>query len=462
MTIGTGAVRGFHGLRAFRHRNYRLFFGGQLISLIGTWIQQVAQAWLVLQLTHDPLWLGLVAVAQFGPVIIFGLFGGVIADQLPKRKTLLVTQTVAMVLAFVLFGLTVTGVVEVWHVMILAVLLGTNNAIDMPTRQSFAVEMVWREDMANAVGLNAAQFNTSRILGPAVAGLLIGATDISIAFLINAVSYLAVIAAYLAMRDSELRSVEPVERPTSVRAVFENLAEGARYVRNTPLVLLGVTVVGLVATFGMNFQVLVPPLADNVLHVGASGFGFLMAASGVGSTITALSVAFSRKIGPMPIVLGAIALGLGSILLALSSSYGIALVAMFIVGAGGIGMAVTANTTIQMAVPDQLRGRVMSVYTTVFAGSVPAGGLLMGAIASAWGVPLALMIGAVLSLAVGIGAWFWLRRIRASQGARMIRPTLVEAADIGAIDPEGRSAGPSAGSSAGSSAEPQLRVASRR
>ena len=454
MTIRPGAARGFHGFRAFRHRNYRLFFGGQLISLIGTWMQQVAQAWLVLQLTHDPLWLGLVAVAQFGPVIIFGLFGGVIADQLPKRRTLLVTQTVAMVLAFILFGLTASGVIQVWHVMILAVLLGINNAIDMPTRQSFAVEMVGREDMTNAVGLNAAQFNTSRILGPAVAGLLIGAFNISIAFLLNGLSYLAVIAAYLAMRDSELRPVEPVARPTSVRGVFENLAEGSRYVRDTPLVLLGVVVVGLVATFGMNFQVLVPPLADNVLHVGASGFGFLMAASGVGSTITALWVAFSRKVGPMPIVVGAVALGLGSMLLAASSSFGIALVAMFIVGAGGIGMAVTANTTIQMAVPDQLRGRVMSVYTTVFAGSVPAGGLLMGAIASAWGVPLALMIGAVLSLAVGIGAWFWLARIRGAQRAGVVPLNAFAAADIGAIDPEGRSAG--------ASAEPPLKVASRR
>jgi MFS family permease len=440
MTIRPGAVRGFHGVRAFRHRNYRLFFGGQLISLIGTWMQQVAQAWLVLQLTHDPLWLGLVSVAQFGPVIIFGLFGGVIADQLPKRKTLLVTQTVAMVLAFILFGLTATGVVQVWHVMILAVFLGTNNAIDMPTRQSFAVEMVGREDMTNAVGLNSAQFNASRILGPAVAGLLIGAFDISIAFLINALSYLAVIVAYLAMRESELRPVEPVARPTSVRGVFDNLAEGARYVRNTPLVLLAVVVVGLVATFGMNFQVLIPPLADNVLKVGASGYGFLMAASGLGSTITALWVAFSRKVGPTPIVLGALALGLGSIPLALSSSYGIALIAMFVVGAGGIGMAVTANTTIQMAVPDQLRGRVMSVYTTVFAGSVPAGGLLMGAIASTWGVPLALMVGAVLSLAVGIGAWVWLRRIHGAQRARIIDARIA----------------------AGAAGESQLRVARRR
>ena len=236
------------------------------------------------------------------------------------------------------------------------------------------------------------------------------------------------IAAYLAMRDSELRPIAPVARPTSVRGVLDNLAEGVRYVRGTPLVLLAVVVVGLVATFGMNFQVLIPPLADNVLHVGPSGFGFLMAASGVGSTITALWIAFSRRVGPTPIVAGAIALGLGSILLASSASYGISLMAMFIVGAGGIGMAVAANTTIQMSVPDQLRGRVMSVYTTVFAGSVPAGGLLMGAIASTWGVPLALLIGAILSLAVGVGAWFWLRRIRGAQRTHVVEPRVAAAA----------------------------------
>ena len=416
----------FHGMRAFRHRNYRLFFFGQLISLVGTWMQQVAQAWLVLQLTHDPLWLGVVATAQFGPVIVFGLFGGVIADHLPKRRTLLVTQAVSMLLAFVLFGLTATGGVQVWHVMVLAGLLGIANAVDMPARQAFAVEMVGREDVTNAVGLNAAVFNASRIVGPAFAGLLIGAFDISIAFLINGISFLAVIGAYLMMRDEELRPVQAMARPTSVRAVLENLAEGARYVRNTPLVLLAVTVVGLVATFGMNFQVLVPPLADRVLNVGASGYGFLMAASGVGSTVIALAVAFRRRIGPAPIVAGAVALGLGSIVLALSTSFPISLVAMVIVGGGGIGMAVTANTTIQMVVPDQLRGRVMSFYTTIFAGSVPLGGLLMGAIASAWGVPLALLVGALLSLAVGIGGWVWLRRIRASQRAE--RPAVGVAA----------------------------------
>jgi MFS family permease len=434
MTIGSGRLAEFHGVRAFRHRNYRLFFGGQLVSLVGTWMQQVAQAWLVLQLTKDPLWLGLVATAQFGPVIIFGLFGGVIADQLPKRRTLLVTQTVAMVLAFVLFGLTATGVVEVWHVMVLAALLGLANAIDMPTRQAFAAEMVGREDVTNAIGLNSALFNASRVLGPAVAGLLIGAFDISLAFLINGISYLAVIAAYLVMRDEELRPIQAAERPRSVGAVFEHLREGAHYVRTTPLVLLAVVVVGLVATFGMNFQVLIPPLADNVLNVGAAGYGFLMAASGLGSTVAALGVAFARKVGPLPIVLGAIALGLGSIVVALTTTYWLSLLAMVVVGAGGIGMAVTANTTIQLAVPDQLRGRVMSVYTTVFAGSVPAGGLLMGAVASSWGVSIALLVGALLSLATGLLAWVWLARLGASQRAE--RRTRVDVGTPAGGDPQ--------------------------
>jgi MFS family permease len=437
----------FRGARAFRHRNYRLFFAGQAISLVGTWMQQVAQGWLVLQLTHDPLWLGLVSLAQFGPVILFGLFGGVIADQLPKRQTLMATQTVAMVLAFVLFGLTATGVVQVWHVMVLGALLGIANAVDMPARQAFAVEMVGRDDVANAVGLNSALFNASRILGPAAAGLLIGAFDISIAFLINGISFLAVIASYTLMRDAELRAVPSSPRPTTWSAVVENLAEGARYVRSTPRVLLAVVIVGLAATFGMNFQVLIPPLADNVLHVGAAGYGFLMAASGIGSTIAALWVAFKRRPGPRPIAFGAIALGLASIVLAVSLSFPLSLLAMAAAGAGGIGMAVSANATIQLAVPDQLRGRVMSVYTTVFAGSVPAGGLVMGAIASAWGVPLALFVGAVATTAIGAGGWFWLRRIdaRTPRVERAVSPervrTTVATADIGAIDPEGRSAG---------------------
>jgi len=409
----------FRGGRAFKHRNYRLFFGGQAVSLIGTWMQQVAQGWLVLQLTGDPWMLGVIAVAQFGPIVVFGLFGGVLADQLPKRQTLIWTQGAAMVLAFAMFGLTASGVVEVWHIVVLAVLLGFVNAIDMPTRQAFAVEMVGRDDMTNAVGLNSALFNGSRIVGPAIAGLLIGWFDISVAFLINGISFIAVIAAYQLMRDEDLRPAPKVERPTSWAGVMENLAEGVSYVRRTPLVLLAVSVVGLGATFGMNFSVLAPPLADHILDVGATGFGFLMAATGIGSTAAALGVAFARRPRPRQMVLGTIALGLGSLVLAWSTSFPISLLAMTVVGAGAMAMAVTANATIQLAVPDQLRGRVMSVYTTVFSASVPAGGLVMGAIASRFNVPLAFAVGGWLTLAVGIGAWYWLRRLEARGEARL-------------------------------------------
>jgi MFS family permease len=419
------------GAPAFRHRNYRLFFGGQAISLVGTWMQQVAQAWLVLQLTRDPIWLGLVAAAQFAPVIVFGLFGGVLADQLPKRQTLIATQTVSMILAFILFGLTATGVVHVWHVMILAALLGLTNAIDMPTRQAFAVEMVGRDSVTNAVGLNAALFNGSRVLGPAAAGLLIGSINISAAFLINGLSYLGAIGAYLAMRETELRPTERPARPHGLRGVVTNLAEGARYVRTTPLVLLSCAVVGLAATFGMNFNVLVPPLADTELRVGASGFGFLMAASGIGSVVAALSVAFAQRIRPMWMAVGSVALGIGGLALAWSPSYGLSMVAMLVAGAGGIGMAVTANTTIQTHVPDHLRGRVMSVYTTLFAGSVPVGGLLAGWVASTWGVRAAFGVGGLLTLAVGVGAWAWVGRVRAGRRLERRAPSPMAAGSAG-------------------------------
>ena len=410
------------GLRALRHRNYRLFFVGQMVSLVGTWMQTVAQGWLVLQLTGDPLWLGLVATAQFGPTIVLAPFGGLLADQVPKRRLLIVSQAVAMVLAFALFGLTFSGLVEVWHVMLLAAALGITNALDMPARQSFAVEMVGREDLTNALGLNAAQFNGSRILGPAVAGLLIGFSDLSFAFLVNGVSYLGVLVAYWLMRESELRPMPTLARPTSGREVFDNLAEGARYVASTPVVLLAVIVVGLAATFGMNFQVLVPPLADSVLLVGATGFGFLMAASGIGSTISSLWVAFSKRtVSPRMIGIGALFLGLGSLVMAASPWFWLSLIAMGVAGAGGIAMAVTANTTIQTMVPDQLRGRVISVYGAVFMASVPAGGLTIGYVASAWGVRAGFLVGGLATVVVALGAMWWLRRTRRAERPSLVR-----------------------------------------
>ncbi len=397
------------GARAFRHRNYRLFFGGQLTSLIGTWMQTVAQSWLVLQLTGDPFMLGVVAAAQFLPVMFLGLFGGLIADALPKRRTLLATQTVKMALSFTMFALVASDAVEVWQVVGLALLGGLTNVFDMPTRQAFSVEMVGREDIANAVALNSAMFNGARIIGPAVAGLTIGALGVSTAFLIDAVSFIAVIVALLAMREDELWSPPLMARPGSVAEVMAGLREGLRYARDARLVLLAIAVVGLVATFGMNFPVIIPALAQDVLHSDASGYGFLMAASGIGSLTAALSIAFSRRARPGWIVAGAIAVGLGEIALAASGTFAFSMGLMFLIGFGAISMAATANTTIQLAVPDQLRGRTMSIYTTVFAGSTPIGGLLMGGIASRFGVDVSLAAGGIACALIGLGGFAWLR-----------------------------------------------------
>lgn len=406
------------GARAFRHRNYRLFFAGQLISLVGTWMMTVAQSWLILELTGDPLLLGVLAAAQFAPVLLLGLFGGVIADSLPKRRTLIATQVWPMVLGLVMSALVFTNSVQVWHVLVIAFLLGCRNAVDMPTRQSFVVEMVGREDVGNAVAFNSAMFNAARVLGPAIGGITIGALGVGPAFLADALSYLAVIAAYLLMRERELYTRTGIERPASIGAVLDNLVEGLRYVRHTPLVLAAIGVVALVSTFGMNFTVVIPPLAAQVLDTDAAGYGFLMSMVGAGSVVSALTIAFTGRTTPVVIALGAMTLGLAEVVLAASGSFPVSLVAMFFVGVGGIGMAATANTVVQLSVPDHLRGRVMSVYTTVFAGSTPVGGLASGAVASVAGVPIAIGLGAALSLATGVLSLSWLRGRRQPVMAR--------------------------------------------
>jgi MFS family permease len=410
----TGLALG-NASRVFRHRNYRLFFGGQIVSLVGTWMQTVAQAWLVLELTGDPLLLGVVAAMQFLPVTVLGLFGGLIADSLPKRRTLLTTQVVQMLLAFGLFALVVTGLVEVWHIVAMAALLGITNAVDMPTRQAFVVEMVGRDDVANAVALNSAVFNGSRIIGPAVAGIVIGAAggDTSVAFLLNGISFLAVIAAYGLMRDEELDLPPLLARPTSVRGVWATLAEGIGYVRRTDLVLMATVVVGLASLFGMNFGVIIPAMAREVLETDATGYGFLMAASGIGSISAALLIAFSARSRPGIVGGGALLLGVSLLAASRIEAYPPALVVMALMGFGAIAMAATANATIQLSVPDELRGRVISVYTTVFVGSSPVGALLAGWIASGYGVEAALAVSGVACVLVGAAGTAWLRRIRA-------------------------------------------------
>jgi MFS family permease len=424
MTFGPVALR-WRG--AFRHRNFRLFWFGQLISLVGTWMQTLAQAWLILLLTHDPLWLGFVAAVQFLPVLILGLFGGVIADILPKRTTIVATQVASMLLAFALAALTFANVVQVWHILVLAALLGAVNAVDMPTRQAFVVEMVGRDDVTNAVGLNSAMFNAARVVGPAIGGILIGALGVTACFFLNGLSFVAVIAGLLLMREAELMPTVRLGRPTSITGVAGNLVEGLRYVRATPVVLLAVILVGLVSTFAMNFNVVTPALAQKVLGVGATGLGFLLASMGLGSLSGALFAASLDRPRPGIIVLGALGLGAFEVVLGGIRSYPLALIAMYGAGFAAIAMMVSANTSIQLAVPDRLRGRVLSVYTTVFAGSTPIGAPAIGWLASAFGTQIALVVGGGVAVAGALVAGAWVIRGGLSQSSAARGPMAVEA-----------------------------------
>jgi MFS family permease len=315
-----------------------------------------------------------------------------------------------MSLSIILAIIAVTGFASLPLLIVIALAIGSVNAVDMPVRQAFAVEMVGREDIGNAVALNSAMFNGARVVGPALAGLTIGAVGVAMAFAIDAVSFVAVIFALLLMREDELHSPPMIARPQSTSEVMTQLRDGLHYVRTTPAVLVSVLVVGFVATVGMNFSVVIPPLTQDVLGGDAAAYGFLMAASGLGSLIAALWLAFGRGVRIRYIAIGAMVLGLGEVVLGFSRSYPVSLAVMVVVGFGGILMAATANTTMQLAVPDGLRGRVMAVYTTIFAGSTPIGGPIMGGIASAVGVAFSVALGGVLAVVTGVGAAVYIRR----------------------------------------------------
>jgi predicted MFS family arabinose efflux permease len=401
------------GLRVFRHRNFRLFYGGQLVSLAGNWMQAVAQDWLVLQLTNDPVALGVVAAAQFLPVMVLGLFGGLAADALPKRLSLLCTQGASMTLSLVLGLLVLLGHVQVWQVMVMAFLLGVVNAFDMPIRQSFVVEMVGRSDVASAVALNSAAFNAARIIGPAIAGVLIGIIGIAPLFLLNAVSYLLPIVGYLRMDVRELIPVVRTHVDRTAGAVVESLVEGLRYVRTTPVILVCIAMIGVVSAVALNFPVLGPLVARSILGGGAETYGFLMAAAGVGSLISALSLAFGGRVSLGRVFIGAGLLSFAVAGVGLSSTLPVSLLLMGIVGWSTVAMGATTNTIIQLTVPDDLRGRVMSVYTTVFAGTTPIGSLLAGGLASRVGVAATLVLaGTVTASATGVAALWATRRRR--------------------------------------------------
>ena len=403
-------VRGV--LRAFlalRHRNFRLFWTGQLISLIGTWMQTTGQAWLVLELTHSAWLLGLVGALQFLPVLILSLFGGVLADRLPKRTVLRFTQSFATLQAFVLWTLVASGEVRLWHVLVLASLLGLTNSVDMPTRQAFVVEMVGREDLPNAVALNSSLFNMARILGPGLGGLIIAWLGVAPLFLLNALSFIPVIIGLFLIDNSTLYAQVkrvPTQKDAPKQGTLQSLREGLAYVARTPSILLIVIVIGVVSLFGINFNVVLPLFATDVLHSGAVGFGFISSAFGFGSLCSALWRAWSNRNPGITWLLYSIGIFcVLEILFALSHLYLLSLVLIAGVGFAQIAFSATANTTLQTVAPDRLRGRVMSLYMMVFAGSVPLGNLFTGGLAHLFGAPIALLAGAGLSLVAGVVAW---------------------------------------------------------
>lgn len=381
-------------LGALRHRNYRLFIVGQIVSTIGTWMQTVALPWLALQLTHDGFLVGLVLASQFLPVLVLTPFAGEIADRVRKRTVLLITQSLFVLPPLALFALTQSGHAEYWMVVLAAVATGTINALDVPTRQSFQVDMVGKEDLLNAIALNSSVFNASAVVGPSIAGILIALVGVPICFLLNSISYLAAIVALLSMRDLPQVSRRHEEAPLRTR-----LAEGAAYARREPVVGLLLILVAAFSLFAMNRTTLMPLFADQVLHVGAHGFGFLLASMGLGSLCGALTLAFVPRLGAEPRrQLWMAAIWVAALLeFSISRNFAISLVTLFVAGYCQISFVAATNSRIQTSTPDHLRGRVMALYAEALIGVGPLGATQAGALASLFGAPWALAIGASIA-----------------------------------------------------------------
>ena len=404
----TGFARGFV---AMRHANYRRYWFGQLGSVVGSWMQSVALPWLVLQLGGSPLQLGMVMAFMFAPSMLLAPLGGVLADRVDKRRTLIAVNVVAMLQASLLFVLAFTGAVEIWHVYLLALVAGFVSAVEWPVRQAFVAELVPREDLVNAIALSSTSFNLARVVGPAVAGVTIAVFGVASNFGINAVSYVSVIWS-MVLIDSRLPHA--AMRPDRFPSVRQSLGEGLRYARATPSVLWPLVMLGGVAALAMNFQTLLPLFTSNALGMDAGGYGAIFAAMGAGSLIGSLALAFATSQRPM---FGLI-IGGAAIFLALAFALGfvrsplIAFPIVIGIGLGSMLMVNTINVTVQNSVPDVLRGRVMALYVTVFAGTAPIGGLLAGAMAEAFGAPFAISLGSALAVAVLVLVAWKLRSVR--------------------------------------------------
>jgi MFS family permease len=395
----TRPTRWSETFRAFRHRNYRLFYTGQAISLSGSWMQTVAQSWLVLELTDSKVALGLVTMLQFLPITLFVLIAGVIADRVPKRDLILATRVLAMAQSALLALLVATNQVELWHVYALALVLGFSTAFEQPARQAFAVEMVGKDDLLNAVALNTGLFNGARVIGPSIAGVIIAVVGLEAAFFINAVSFLPTIWALLAMDMNELHTGEA--KRDGHGNPFRELGEGISYALRTPATFLIVIIAFFIGMFGFNFLVVLPLIARYTLEGGSVLLGFLWAALGIGAVLSAVVLAARRTFRRRTIFLGGAAFSVLLTGIALSDAIPLTVLLLLALGVALTAFASTANTALQLSTPDHLRGRVMGLWMLLFAGSTPFGGYLTGFLAEEIGVREAIGVNAALC-AIGL------------------------------------------------------------
>jgi MFS family permease len=404
--IPVGGITWRHTFRALRHRNYRLFFWGQLVSLIGTWMQQTAMSWYVYQITNSKLLLGVVSAVGSAPMIISSIWGGAMADLYPKRSILVMTQSAQMLCAFLLAAGVWLGFATPSFVMIVAAFNGISMGFDMPARQAFTVEMTSREDLLNAISLNSSIVNGARVVGPSVAGLLIGAVGVAMCFFLNGLSFVAVIAGFLMMR------LPPFRRPPHAVSAREHAWNGLvfsikhRRVRTILLLFLAVGV------FGWSYAVLMPAFARDVLGRGANGYGILMSASGTGAFVGALIVAtYGHLFTPRKLALGGVWLfSIGMLALSFTKSFPLALLFLFAAGFGMLLFFSTSNTVLQTIVPDEMRGRVMGVWSLVFGAMIPLGSLEAGAAAHWFGTPVALAFGAIICALSALVTLFVIQR----------------------------------------------------
>ncbi len=393
---------------ALRHRNFQLYFGGQLISVAGTWMQIIAQGWLVYEISHSERMLGVVGFAAAIPALLVSPWGGVVVDRVPKRALIVITQASAMLLALILAVLAFTGVVQVWHVIALAAALGFVNAFDGPARQAFVVEMVGREDLTNAIALNSMMFNGARVIGPAVGGLLLATVGAGWCFLINGLSYVAVIAGLLAMR------LPPHRPPRHTGSPWNALTSGLRYafVHTELFALLLVALI--FAVFGMSYSTVLPAFVDQVLGAGAAGFGVINAITGLGAVSGALVIARQGGRGRRGQWLFTACLAFPVVLLIFASTpvYVASLALSFGLGMAFMVQFTLINTLLQLQVADEMRGRVLSLYMLTFFGFAPFGNLAMGILAEHWGLSLAIAMSAVVAMLLSVCVYLLVPRLR--------------------------------------------------